>query len=148
VLLRIKDDHDGAEPSANSISVLNLLRLAQFTDNKNYLQRAEKTLSAFSVRLERIPSAMPQMLSAVDELLHKPVQVIIAGRKEDAGTREMLCALHGRFLPGKAIVLADGGAGQSYLAGKATAYICRDYTCRLPTTDVKVMLEQLHLPSN
>jgi uncharacterized protein YyaL (SSP411 family) len=141
--------------------VLNLLRLAQFTDNKNYLQRAEKTLSAFSVRLERIPSAMPQMLSAVDELLHKPVQVIIAGRKEDAGTREMLRALHGRFLPGKAIVLADGGAGQSYLAGKlaflkdvkpidgkATAYICRDYTCRLPTTDVKVMLEQLHLPSN
>jgi hypothetical protein len=161
VLLRIKDDYDGAEPSANSVSVLNLLRLSQFTGNKNHRQWAEQTLAAFSVRIQRIPSAMPHMLTALDEYLHQPAQVVIAGRQDDPGTRSLLRALHGRYLPGKSIMLADGGDGQAYLAGqlpflkdikpfdgRATVHVCRDGVCRLPTTDVETMLEQLRSPAS
>jgi hypothetical protein len=156
VLLRIKDDYDGAEPSANSISALNLLRLAEFADNKDYRAMAAKTLAVFGTRMERVPSAVPQMLVAVDANLHKPVQVILAGKVDAEDTRALVRAVHGRFVPSKVMMLADGGAGQAYLGkrlaflkgmhpidGKATAYVCRDYSCQLPTTDVKVMLEQI-----
>src|SRR5438445_4563117 len=56
LLMRMKDDYDGAEPSGNSIAILNLLRLAQMTDRKDFRDRAEKAVHAFARRVAAIPS--------------------------------------------------------------------------------------------
>src|SRR5260370_28706000 len=80
VPLRMKDDNDSAEPAASSIAALNLLRLAQFRDDKKLDERARKTIDAFAPTLSHFASAMPQMLVAVDYSLSKPSQIIIAGK--------------------------------------------------------------------
>jgi hypothetical protein len=156
ILLRTKEDYDGAEPAANSIAILNLLRLAQMLDKKEWGERAEKTLRLFGSRLQNVPHAMPQMLAAVEFNLNKPKQIIIAGKPQAPETRAMLRAVHEHFIPNKILLLADGGEGQEYLgkylpfvksmtmiAGKTTAYICENYACQLPTTEIKVMSELL-----
>ena len=156
ILLRMKEDYDGAEPSANSISVLNLLRLAQITDNDEWRQKAEKGIAVFSSRLKSFPQAMPQMLAALDYYLSKPKQIILAGTAGGDDTKAMLKVVHGRFLPNKIILLADGAEGQKELSrllpvistmtplkGKATAYVCENYTCQLPTSDPAVVAELL-----
>ncbi len=90
VFLRMKDDNDGAEPAATSVAALNLLRLSQFRDDKQMAERARKTIDAFTTTLSHFPSAMPQMLVALDYSLSKPRQIVIAGKKEAPETKMLL----------------------------------------------------------
>jgi hypothetical protein len=156
ILLRTKEDYDGAEPSGNSIAVLNLLRLSQMLDKKEWWEMAETALRLFGNRLQNAPHAMPQMLVAVEFSLDKPKQIIIAGKPDAPDTRAMLRAVHERFIPNKILLLADHGEGQNFLEkhlpfvksvaminGKATAYVCENYTCQLPTTEVGMMVKLL-----
>lgn len=149
VLLRMKEDYDGAEPSPNSVAALNLLRLSQMLDEKPFREMVEKTLAAFGARLQQAPSAMPQMMVAFDFHMAKPKQIVIAGKHDAADTRAMLRTVHENFIPNKIILLADGGDGQTFLGkhvefiqdvkmmdGKATAYVCENYVCHTPTPDL------------
>jgi hypothetical protein len=148
ILLRMKEDYDGAEPSPNSISALNLLRLAGMTGDETLRTRAEKTIGAFSPQLGRMPQAMPQMLVALDCLLAKPRQIVIAGKLEEPDTQALLREVHRHFIPDRILLLADGGEGQSRLGekldfilsatplnGKAAAYVCENFTCKPPVCD-------------
>src|SRR5208282_5879096 len=74
VIVRTKEDYDGAEPSGNSMAVMLLLRLAQFTDRANYRSAAEKTLQLFADHLHKTPSTVAQMACALDFYLSKPKQ--------------------------------------------------------------------------
>ena len=152
VIVRAKEDYDGAEPSGNSMAALLLLRLAQFTDRTRYRDAAEKTLQLFSNHLHKAPGTVPQMLCVLDFYLSKPRQIIIAGKADAAGTRTMLRSIHDRYLPNAIVILADGGKSQRALAkllpfletikpvgGKATAYVCVNYACQLPTNDIDKM---------
>ena len=125
-------------------------------DEKEWWEMAEKTLHLFGGRLQSIPHAMPQMLVAVDFSLDKPKQIILAGQPEAPDTRALLRAIHERFIPNKILLLADGDKELNYLGkhlpfvnsmaminGKATAYICENYACQLPTTEIDVMLQLL-----
>lgn len=159
LLFRTKEDYDAAEPAGNSVATLNLLRLAQMTDKQQWRALAERTLALFGGRLNEQPQAMPQMLAALDYHLDKPKQIIIAGQPGKEDTEQMLREANTRYLPNKIILLADGGAGQQLLnqylpfietvkmrGGKATAYICENYACKLPTTDLNVMAKLLGSP--
>ena len=156
ILVRMKNDYDGAEPSPNSVAVLNLLRLSQMSGNQEWAEMAERTLQAFQGRLRASPPSMPQMMVAVDFYLDKPKQILIAGEKDSPDTQAILREVHKRFLPNKIVLLVDGGAVQERLApgleiletlsrldGKATAYICENYVCQLPTNDVAVVARLL-----
>jgi uncharacterized protein YyaL (SSP411 family) len=156
VLVRSKEEYDGAEPSGNSMATLLLLRLAQFTDRAQYREAAEKTLALFGDHLHKAPHVVPQMLCALDFYLSKPKQIVIAGKPDAADTHTMLRALGEKYLPNKILILADGGVRQKTLAkhlpfletiksveGKATAYVCVNYACQLPTTEPEIMLRQL-----
>src|SRR5437667_3213626 len=90
VFLRMKDDNDGAEPAASSVAALNLLRLSQFRDDQKMAERARKTIDAFATTLSHFPSAMPQMLVALDYSLSKPRQIVIAGKKDAPETKALL----------------------------------------------------------
>ena len=156
ILLRMKEDYDGAEPSPNSVSALNLLRLAQLTGNAGYEGEAKKTIAAFGEQLHKMPAAMPQMLVALDFALDKPLQIVIAGGTAAGDTRALLREVHRHYIPDKILLGADGGEGQKWLAerldfmktagspgGKAAAYLCEDYTCQLPTSDPVKLSELL-----
>lgn len=118
--------------------------------------RAHKTLSAFAARLQSDPEAVPALASALDFRLAQTKQILIAGAPTSQDTRELLRAVNSRFLPNKILLLADGGAGQQQLArwlpfvagagrmqDRATAYVCENYICKLPTSDPQVMARLL-----
>ncbi|PWT83864.1 MAG: thioredoxin domain-containing protein, partial [Acidobacteria bacterium] len=123
VFLRMKDDNDGAEPAASSVAALNLLRLSQFRDDPAAAgaERAKKTIDAFTTTLSHFPSAMPQMLVALDYSLSKPRQIVIAGKKDATETRALLREVNRHFLPKTVLFLADGTEAQKYLGEKNEA---------------------------
>jgi uncharacterized protein YyaL (SSP411 family) len=158
VFLRMKDDNDSAEPAASSVAALNLLRLAQFRDDKQIAERARKTIDAFATTLSHFPSAMPQMLVALDYSLSKPRQIVIAGRKDAPETKTLLREVNTHFLPKTILCLADSAEGQKYLGeqnegiramspidGKPAAYVCENFTCKAPVIDPKALGELLKM---
>src|SRR6184192_92941 len=156
VVLRMKDDNDSAEPASSSVAAHNLLRLAQIRDKKQWEERAEKTISAFRTTLSRFPSAMPQILVALDFSSRKPRQIVIAGKKDAPETKALLSEVHRHFLPTTILLLADGAEGQKYLGEKleairamsmvdekSAAYVCENFTCKAPVTDSNQIAELL-----
>ena len=134
LVMRMKDDYDGAEPSGNSVTALNLLRLAEATGREDFRDAARRLLRAFAHKAGAQAVAMPQMLAAYEFSLSTPKQIVLA---EGAGLDALLRVLHARFLPNM-IVLAAADApdrAMSATGGAATAYVCENFTCRLPTSD-------------
>ena len=156
IIMRLKEDYDGSVPAPSSVAALNLLRLGQMTGNADYHQQAEEVFKAFGKRLNEMPRSLPQMLGAYDFYRSTPKQIIIAGGAGTDSTLAMLREIYSRYLPNKIVLLADAGEGQAFLAGhleifgsfetesgESTAYICENYVCKLPTTDVAVVAKLL-----
>ena len=146
LVLRLKDDYDGAEPSGNSIALLDLLRLAHIMDRPDLREAAERILKALSPKIIAQPVAVPQLLVALDYYNGPRREVVIAGPRKDELTRAFLRALHSRFLPRTITLLIDSGDTRRSLANicpsaesmqeinaQPTAYVCQNYTCQLPT---------------
>jgi uncharacterized protein len=156
LLSRTREGYDGAEPSPNSTAAMNVLRLAEFTDRADWREMGRETISAFAARLQSDPEAVPALGSALDFRLAPKKQILIAGDPKSRDTRELLKQVNSRFLPNKILLLADGGAGQQQLArwlpfvagahrikDRATAYVCENYICKLPTADPQVVARLL-----
>ncbi|XP_072793257.1 spermatogenesis-associated protein 20 isoform X3 [Taeniopygia guttata] len=155
LLLRLKDDQDGAEPAPNSVAVTNLLRAACYSGHMDWVEKAGKILAAFSERLQKIPIILPEMVRATAVFHHTLKQVVICGDPQGEDTKEMLHCVRSVFSPnkssfsGQVLMVADGdNAGFLYrqlpfLAslerkdGKATAYVCSNFTCSLPVTSAQ-----------
>ena len=136
VILRVKDEYDGAEPAGNSLALRLLLRLALLTDRSDFREAAERTLTLFAPRLQNLPEAVPDMLCALDFVLGQPQQIVVAGAPTAPDTLALLRVVHRRYLPRAVVLLArDQALPRPPIAGQATAYVCVDRTCRLPTTD-------------
>lgn len=149
LLVRMKDQADNVEPAASSIAALNLLRLSQMTDSKTLRQRATDTLNSYSERLATSPANLPQMLVALDFSLAKPKQIVIASDAQSTGLPAMVDAAYSPYLANRVIMYADGATSQQFLAqglsflkdvtplkSRATAYVCENYACQLPTSDL------------
>ncbi len=148
LVLRVKDDYDGAEPSGNSVAVMNLVRLARMTNRALFRESAERTLAAFASRLALTPVAIPQMLTACEFLLGDPREIILTGPRDSVEMRALLRELHTRFVPSRVVLLVDSPetrqalaagipsiASMNPLEGRASAYVCRNYTCQLPVCE-------------
>ncbi len=142
-MLRMKDDYDGAEPSGNSVALLDLLRLAHFTDRADYREAAERTLEALGPKISNQTVAVPQMLVGLDYALGPRREVVIAGDAE-----EFLRHVRERFMP-RTITLRTGAhffpaaANMREMDAKPTAYVCQDYVCQLPTNELAKLDELL-----
>jgi uncharacterized protein YyaL (SSP411 family) len=152
VLVRMKEDYDGAEPTASSVSVMNLLMLSHLVDDRRWPERIERTLKLFGAKLEQIGRAVPMMAAALSTYVAGVQQVIIIG-DADREPLERAVAIH--YSP-FAIVLALSTAQASALTatapwiaamhavdGKAAAYVCRDFTCRQPVTMPEALEEEM-----
>jgi uncharacterized protein YyaL (SSP411 family) len=156
VIVRGKDDSDNAEPSANSVSAMNLVRLAQMTGDQALRQKAEGVFRLFAERTRQFPAVLPSLLVAFDFSIDKPTQVILAGNPASDDVRVMLRTIHDRYMPNKVVLCADGAEGQRFLGeklevvkaitaidGRATAYVCENYVCQRPVTEAKELAELL-----
>jgi uncharacterized protein len=154
ILFRMKDDHDGAEPSANSVAALNLTRLSWILGIEEFQHAAARLIGSFHTMLQAAPAALPQMLAAMDATISEPLQIVIAGDR--SGAEELLRVVGRSYLPNKVLLLADGADNQSFLSqhvpeiahmepidGKPAAYVCRNFVCDLPVTDPKALREKL-----
>ncbi|MCL5746487.1 MAG: thioredoxin domain-containing protein, partial [Acidobacteria bacterium] len=155
LVLRMKDDYDGAEPSGNSIAALNLLRLAQITNSGEFREAAARAMRFYAERAASAPEAMPQMLAVYEFSLARPRQVILVGEGSSPDTAALVQALYSRFVPNKIVLLVDDGTRERLSAyipaiqsmeeidGRPAAYVCEDYTCKLPTADPGRLAELL-----
>jgi uncharacterized protein YyaL (SSP411 family) len=156
LVLRVKEDYDGAEPSGNSVALMNLLRLAQITGRTAFWDSAQRSLAAFGSRLTHAPVALPQMLAACEFLLGQPRQIIVVGEKNAPDTQALLRTLHSHFSPHRVALLVDSPetrrllaagipaiASMDKLEGKAAVYVCRNSTCQLPVSGTKQFAELL-----
>ncbi|CAG5131387.1 unnamed protein product [Candidula unifasciata] len=144
IVLQIKEDQDGAEPSPNSVSAMNLLRLSTILDNTHWREMAERIFKVFAERIENTPVAVPELVSAVMFYHSSPKQIIIVGDRNGEDTKGLIKTLHKHYLPHKVLLVSDGST-DSFLRehvkilsslvcvdGKATAYVCENFTCSLP----------------
>jgi hypothetical protein len=154
VLVRMKKEHDGAEPSNQSVAVLNWLRLSHILGAQQVRDRAEQTLASVGHMLHKAPSAAPLMVCALGFALQEPTHVVVAGPPTREDTVAILRAVHSVYRPVKVVMPGTPDeplfaksleflGGADMLQGKATVYVCEDFTCMLPTNDPKVVVENL-----
>jgi uncharacterized protein len=154
LILRIKEDYDGAEPSGNSMATLALLRLARLTGRSDFGNAAERALLAFAQRITSSPTGVPQMLVALLYSLSPPRQIVIAGEK--TASSQLLGVIREHFLPDTTVMLLDKDEARETLAahspelrnmrevdGIAAAYVCENFACKLPVTEGVELAELL-----
>ena len=147
LILRVKDDYDGAEPSGNSVATLALLKIAFITDRADFKKPAEATLGLSSTRLEKVPQAMPYMMLAFDSSLEEAKRIVIAGDPQSAKACELVHAAHSVYQPNK-VILGNTGPVEEFartLPAKdgPVVYLCTGKACQPPTTDVAQVKELL-----
>ena len=151
LIVQSKSAYDGATPSGASMAIHSLLRLAKHLNNPEFHDKAVETLKLYFHQMEGMPSGSGQLLCELAFLLSTPKEIAIIGKKGDAETDAMLAALHSTYQPNKIVALSESTDGQTLplLAGKtqvdntATAYVCENYTCQAPTTDIEAFIELL-----
>ncbi len=153
--VRPKELYDGAMPSANSVSLLNLLWLSRLTGDPQWDTKAQEQMRAFSGTVKAQPTAFTYFLLGVDFALRPGQEVVITGDPNKTDAQQMLAALNLNFAPHKvALVKSDQNAerlakfagftdGLELAQGKATAHICKGFACKQPTSDVQEMVDRL-----
>jgi uncharacterized protein YyaL (SSP411 family) len=148
LILRVKDDYDGAEPSGNSVAIMDLLKLGDITDRKEFLDAAEKSLRLFGAKLEQLPQAVAYMLQAVEFSLEPPKRAVVAGDPASPESKALLHALHAVYQPDK-VVLGTQGAVEPFAKtlpskdGKPAVYVCTGTSCQARTSEANKVKELL-----
>jgi uncharacterized protein len=157
LVMRLKEDYDGAEPSASSIAVCNLLALSALVPLEGAAERIERTLRLFAPRITSAPRAVPMMLTALSAWHAGMAELVLVGDETDAGLLALRREVDACYEPFVIVVPAgSSGAAREALArrlpaladmgrsdGVATAYLCRRFTCDAPTTDPVDLRRQL-----
>ena len=147
----VKEGYDGPTPSGNSVATLNSVRVAEFTGDDELKRTAEKTFQLFCDGLDSEPSVHTFMLTALDYYLSGAREIVIAANSMDDRTQKMIREFHSRFIPNKVIIfvsrensprlrkLSSLVEGKAPLKGRPTAYICENFACKKPLTDLETI---------
>ena len=153
LVMRLKEDYDGAEPSGNSLAVEALVRLSRMTGRKDFEDAADRALRYFAGKMASQGVAMPRMVVAQMLAMAPSKQVVLAGERDEPAMVAMLAEIRKRFLPDTAVFLLDAKSRESLqnhvpslaamhpMDGKPTAYVCENFTCQLPVTDAAKLAE-------
>ena len=138
------------------MALFNLLRLARFTGRTDLEKKASMIDNAFSDQITQSPAGFTQFLSALDFGVGPSYEVVIVGPTGAKDTTDMIHALNNRYIPNKVVLFRPSDQespeidtlspfikNQVSLNGKATAYVCLDFVCRMPTTSIKEMMDML-----
>jgi len=148
LIVRPRDENDGAVPAPGSVMVYNLLKLDRLTESKSYAASAEKALKALSGQLKSYPTSMTSALFALDYLLNDKIEIVVVGKGELR--HRMLDEIYKKFIPNKVVAVSrDGGNAQPLFEGRTAAgdgvmvYICRNSVCKLPVSTVAELKKSL-----
>ena len=161
---RTKSVYDQAIPSGTSVATRTLLRLYHYTGKADYLQRAEQVLYLVRQHMEQQPFGVGSMLATLDFYVRKPQEIVLIGAPDAEDTQAMLRALHQQYIPNKVLfqidpqqvtaalealpLLRDVLAGKAQVDGKATVYVCHNFTCSLPVTDPEALTTLFARPAH
>ena len=154
LITRTKDYFDNATPSGNSVAAAALLKLGVLTQQQDYTRRAVTILRALRPAMARYPSAFGYALCAMDFYLSEPKEIAIIGKLDSHEVSAFVQEVYSRYLPNKVIAGCEETdtassseinllTGRTSVDGKATAYVCRNYACLAPATDVHQLSERL-----
>jgi uncharacterized protein YyaL (SSP411 family) len=150
LVVRTKNEYDGAEPSGNSVGANNLLELAALTGDDSYADKADRTVNSVLASVQQYPFAMPLLLVAAQRILQGSKEIVLSN--ETANDLEpYLDSLRDRFLPGVSVLintseskpLSEFAKSQIAIGDIPTAYVCKEKTCELPTTKLETFKELL-----
>nr|WP_278007885.1 AGE family epimerase/isomerase [Bacillus safensis] len=153
LLVREKEVYDGAMPSGNSTALHQLLQLSRMTGRQDWLKTLEQMFKAFYVDVSSYPSGHTAFMQGLLSQYATKREIIILGKNGDPQKEQLLQALQKRFVPFDIILTAETGEELAKLTpftkdyktidGKTTVYICENYSCRQPITDIDEAMEQL-----
>jgi len=155
LLVRSKEVYDGAIPSGNSVSAYNFIRLARMTSRPDFEDTAFQIINAFAGQLNRGSSGYSMMMQAADFAFGPSYEVLVFGKKENPETQKMLEDIQSIYMPNRVMVYGASGSTDlkniipfvSYYPpakdGKPLVYVCQNFSCKLPTSDFKVVKQQL-----
>jgi len=149
LIVRTKDFYDNATPSGNSVAADVLLKLAHLVGDEKYEHFAVTVLRLVSPQIRRYPNAFGRVLSALEFYLNPTKEIVILGKQGNELEREVWR----EYLPNKVVVLAENAQENAELIpllqaremidGKATAFVCENFTCQKPVTASNELVEQL-----
>jgi uncharacterized protein YyaL (SSP411 family) len=155
LLTRTKELYDGALPSANSVTMHNLIRMARITGDTTFEEKAGGLSKAFSEQITTMPSGYTYMMNGVDFALGPSHEIVIVGDTDAQDTQNILKEIQALYLPNKVIIMKDTKHTKAIEAlapyvkdytqiqNQATIYICKNHHCQLPTTDIEKMKQLL-----
>jgi uncharacterized protein YyaL (SSP411 family) len=154
LVTRPKDPQDNATPSGAAMATLVLLRLAAFTGERRYRDAADRALATVTEFLARYPTGFGKWLQAAALAVGGIVELAIVGDPADPATQALLAEARSQARPDLVVAVSadpSGSAiplleGRSAIDGRPTAYVCRQFTCRLPVTDPEALAGQLREP--
>jgi uncharacterized protein YyaL (SSP411 family) len=145
VVVRLKEDYDGAEPAATSTAALNLFRLSALAGDEGLRERGRLAIAAFRGRWESAPHAMPQLLCALESALEAPRHVAITGDPLSPGFAALAAVFRERLGPRRSLVALDAPGARAWFAARSpwlaqmgagetrpTAFVCEEFVCRAP----------------
>ncbi len=151
LIVRPRVAADGAVPSGTAVAVKNLLRLSVLLADEKMRERAEGCLRAWAPAMEQSPLGYAELVNALDLALAPPREIVFAGERGAADVQALVRTFYRRFTPNRAVAFAEadafaetvaGGnsalellAGKRPIDGKAAAYVCERYACKVPVTD-------------
>jgi uncharacterized protein YyaL (SSP411 family) len=157
LIVRQKEHHDGALPSGNSVAMYNLLKIGRLTVKPQYEEYAVRVGMPVSDAVKQHQLSYVHLMSALDFANGPSFELVIAGDKTASDTRSMIRAVHQRYLPHKVLLLrpteerepeivklAPYTRYHESLNGRAAAYVCENFSCKTPTSDIDLMLDWLN----
>lgn len=146
LIARMKDIFDSAIPTGNSVALMNLHNLWKITGDRSFAEKASKMVKSFSAKVNETPSAFTHFLSAYLINSDTAPEIVIAGKKDDEVTKEMIDLVNTSYLPNSVLVLKTPDNNISEIVhysanmidndGKTSAYVCRNFSCQQPVEDV------------
>jgi uncharacterized protein YyaL (SSP411 family) len=154
LVTRPRDITDNATPAGSSLAAELLLMMAELTGDVPSREMAYRVLDAAVEPMARYATMFGHLLGAADLAVNGGVQVAIAGDPETEQHRTLVSAVSARYVPSLVLAGGEGAAvrglalmdSRDAIGGRATAYVCRHYSCGLPATDAAALDAQLMTP--
>jgi len=152
LITRPRDVFDNATPSGGAVAASVLLKLAAMFGDEDVSRRAVESLKGVSALMKRYPSGFGQWLNALDFYLDHPKEIALIGSAGAPDSQPLIDAIFRTYLPNRIIMqqaeesASPGGPlleGKTMLRGRPTVYVCQNYMCRAPVTDVAALEKQL-----
>ncbi len=151
--LQTREAYDGAMPSGNSIAAWTLARFGSITGRSEFTDAAIGTVEAFAAAIDRYPTGFAFMLQAHDFLARGHREVVLAYGADRASAGEFVSLVDSTWLPFSVVVHNNGSedvkqlieyaANQTPVGAVTTAYVCVNFACRAPVTDIDALRRSL-----